>query len=131
MMGKPVKTTYPHDETTEQLIQDINVLNNADAHNSELALNQSVFGRAYELIYRTEDTHFIEIDVKEAFVIYDATVEMNPIAAIRYIANVVDDDLIDVYFYTEKELVHMRTNKIGRASCRERGEVERGEEREQ
>src|SRR5690625_6639187 len=35
---------------------------------------------------------------------------MNPIAAIRYIANVVDDDLIDVYFYTEKELVHMRTN---------------------
>jgi|SRR5690625_282326 len=110
MMGKPVKTTYPHDETTEQLIQDINVLNNADAHNSELALNQSVFGRAYELIYRTEDTHFIEIDVKEAFVIYDATVEMNPIAAIRYIANVVDDDLIDVYFYTEKELVHMRTN---------------------
>src|SRR5690625_5616753 len=73
MMRKPVKTTYPHDETTEQLIQDINVLNNADAHNSELALNQSVFGRAYELIYRTEDTHFIEIDVKEAFVIYDAT----------------------------------------------------------
>src|SRR5690625_6702469 len=25
MMGKPVKTTYPHDETTKQLIQDINV----------------------------------------------------------------------------------------------------------
>lgn len=109
MTGKPLKTTYPHDEQAEQLIQDINVFNNADAHNSELALNQSIFGRAYELIYRTEDTHFIEIDVKKAFVIYDTTVEMNPIAAIRYITNVIDDDLIDIYFYTEKELIYMQT----------------------
>jgi len=103
MMGKPLKTTYPESDEIEQYIQDINVLNDADAHNSELALNQSIFGRAYELLYRTDDTHFIEIDPKETFVIYDDTVECNPIGAVRYLKSVVDDELINVFFYTNQK----------------------------
>lgn len=111
MMGKPLKTTYPENDDIEQFIQDINILNDADAHNSELALNQSIFGRAYELLYRTDDTHFVEIDPKETFVIYDDTVESNPIAAVRYLKSVVDDNLINVYFYTDKKVYHFQAKE--------------------
>lgn len=86
LMGVPLKTTYP-DGSTDELLRDINRENNADEHNSDLVLDQSVYGRAYELLYRNSDdeTKFIALDPLEAFVIYDDTVECNPIAAVRYI----------------------------------------------
>lgn len=105
MMGIPLKTSYPDDDAIDEWLRDVNIANDADAHNSELALNQSIFGRAYELLYRTDETHFVEVDVKECFVIYDATVEMNPIAGVRYVQDVTDEDKYVVYFYTDKEVV--------------------------
>src|SRR5699024_8941723 len=51
MVGVPLKTTYP-DERVEERIRDINRENDADEHNSDLVLDQSIYGRAYELIYR-------------------------------------------------------------------------------
>src|SRR5690606_22744321 len=88
MVGIPLKTTYP-DEKTDETLRDINRTNDADEHNSDLVLDQSIYGRAYELLYRNknDETRFAISDVLETFVIYDDTVEMNKIAGVRYIDN--------------------------------------------
>lgn len=101
LMGVPLKTGYADDEDTEKLIRDINIANDADEHNSDLVLDLSIFGRAYELLYRDneDNTRFIILDPLDSFVIYDETVERKPIAAVRYISNQFKDD-ITVHVYT-------------------------------
>lgn len=105
MVGVPLKTTYPTEEVNEK-IRDINRTNDADEHNSDLVLDQSIYGRAYELLYRNkrDETRFTALDVLETFVIYDDTVERNPIAAVRYISNRFKDDST-VYLYTEDKRI--------------------------
>lgn len=102
MVGVPLKTSYPDEDVNEQ-IRSLNRDNDADEHNSDLVLDQSIYGRAYELLYRNryDATRFTILDVLETFVIYDDTVEMRPIAGIRYIGNRFDQDNIIVYLYTD------------------------------
>jgi SPP1 family phage portal protein len=103
MAGIPVKTTYPEDKVNDKL-KEINRVNDADEHNSDLTLYLSIYGRSYELLYRNErdETRFTLAEPRETFVIYDNTVEMNPIAGVRYINNVFDEDNLTVYVYTDK-----------------------------
>lgn len=104
LMGVPLKTTYP-DSNVDELLRDINRVNDADEHNSDLVLNQSIFGRAYELLHRNkaDETRFTILDPLETFVIYDNTVDAKPIAAIRYIAKQFEDETT-VYLYTESRI---------------------------
>lgn len=44
MVGVPLKTTYP-DETIDEQLKEINRLNDADEHNSDLVLHLSIYGR--------------------------------------------------------------------------------------
>src|SRR5699024_6096366 len=106
MVGVPLKTTHT-DESLNEQIRDMNRENDADEHNSDLVLDQSIYGRAYELLYRNwdDETRFTILDVLETFVIYDDTVEMNPIAGVRYIGSRFQDDLITVYLYTEDKRI--------------------------
>lgn len=110
MVGTPLKTSYP-DGKIDEMLRDINRLNDADEHNSELVLNQSIYGRAYELLYRNErdETRFTALDVKETFVIYDDTVEMNPIAGVRYFRNRFNDDTLHVHLYTDEKIYQFTT----------------------
>src|SRR5699024_5452879 len=93
LVGIPIKTTYPIDDVDDK-IKKINRLNDADEHNSELVLDQSIYGRAYELLYRNkrDETRFTILDVLETFVIYEDTVEMDPIAGVRYVYNKFEDE---------------------------------------
>lgn len=102
MMGVPLKTSYP-DENIDELLRDINRKNDADEHNSYLVLDQSIYGRAYELINRNQNDEIklYVLDVLETFVIYDDTVECKPIAAVRYIGNQFEEDST-VYVYTDE-----------------------------
>lgn len=92
MVGVPVQTEYTNvDESNdEELIQEritlTNELNDEAEHNSEIVANLSVYGRAYELVYRNEydENKFTLVCPLECFVIYDTTVEMHALAAIRY-----------------------------------------------
>src|SRR5690606_6965339 len=104
MVGIPLKTTYP-DEKTDETLRDINRTNDADEHNSDLVLDQSIYGRAYELLYRNknDETRFAISDVLETFVIYDDTVEMNKIAGVRYIDNKFKEETT-VYLYTAEKI---------------------------
>lgn len=105
MMGVPLKTNYPDDEMSEKL-KEINRENDADEHNSDLILDLSIYGRAYELLYRNQldETRFTLSHVTETFVIYDTTVEMNPIAAVRYVSNQFNNDELEVYLYTDTKI---------------------------
>src|SRR5699024_6238338 len=102
MVGVPIKTVY-NEDAVDDFILDMNQKNDADAHNSELVLDQSIYGRAYELLYRNKDdeTRFTVMDVLNTFVIYDETVERNPIAGVRYVFNrITGKELIFLYMET-------------------------------
>lgn len=105
LVGIPIKTSYPKDDVDDQL-REINRNNDADEHNSDLVLDQSIYGRAYELLYRGQDDliHFTILDVLETFVIYDDTVEMDPIAGVRYIYNQFSEETT-VYLYTANKVI--------------------------
>ena len=104
LMGVPLKTSHP-EESTDELLRDINRINDADEHNSDLALDQSIYGRAYELVYRNEqhETRFTNLSVLETFVIYDDTIEQRPIAAVRYFKRQFQDESV-VFLYTKDKV---------------------------
>lgn len=106
MVGIPLKTQYPSDEVVDEQIRNLNILNDADEHNSELVLDQSIYGRAYELLYRNQDdeVRFTELDVLETFVIYDNTVERKPIAGVRYMQSQFEDSAT-VFLYTDDQVI--------------------------
>lgn len=109
MVGNPLKTVHPNEDVDEQL-KDINRDNDADAHNSDLVLDLSIYGRAYELLYRnqSDENRFTLVNPLESFVIYDDTVEAKPIAGVRYVTNRFKDDVTQVFVYTA-ERIHTYT----------------------
>lgn len=69
--------------------------NDFDSVNSELFLDATRFGRAFEYIYRGEDDieHSVVFSPLETFVIYSLDVDPQPIMAVRYhLIELVDDD---------------------------------------
>lgn len=107
LVGIPLKTVYPESDKVDEALKDINRENDADAHNSDLILDLSIYGRAYELLYRGQDdiTRFTISKPLETFVIYDMTVGMNPVAGVRYFYDVFNDDELHVHLYTPDELI--------------------------
>lgn len=112
MVGEPVKLSLAEEDDNGEVIEYITKINNSnyvDEVNSDIALDQSIFGRAYELVYRTKGrdgkavTKFIDLDVMSTFVIYDTTVDRNPIGAVRYIKHRFSEEEV-VHLYTAKEL---------------------------
>lgn len=111
MVGVPVQTEYTHIEESQQEIElqeriDLtNELNDEAEHNSEIVANLSVYGRAYELVYRNEfdENKFALVSPLEAFVIYDTTVEMHALAAIRYYETQGEEPKERIELYTAAE----------------------------
>lgn len=76
LTGNPI-TILHKDENTNDKIVELNDLNDADAVNSDLALNLSIYGRAYEIVYRDledKDTFKLLIQ-KNTFVVYDESLD--------------------------------------------------------
>ncbi|WP_200411302.1 phage portal protein [Virgibacillus salexigens] len=105
MVGIPIKTQH-NDETVNDTLKKINRDNDADAHNSEMILDLSIYGRAYELLYRNKEDQncFTMLSPLETFVIYDNTVERKPIAAVRYIYDQMNSKELIVELYTEDKI---------------------------
>src|SRR5699024_12236940 len=78
----------------------------SDEYNNELTLNLVIYGRTYELIFRNsrDETRFTVLDPLETFVIYDDTVERNPIAGVRYYSKQFEDNARVVYLYTDTHI---------------------------
>lgn len=85
LTGNPL--TFSHDdEATQQAIYDLNDANDADAVNSDIALDLSIYGRAYEIVFRDENEQdrFLTLDPKNTFVIYNHDIDKKIIAGVRY-----------------------------------------------
>src|SRR5690625_393236 len=111
LVGSPVKTDYP-DEEIEEMITDLNRRNDEAAHNSDIALDQSIFGRAYEMVYRNEqdEVRFTQLNALDTFVIYDMTVECKPLAAVRRIENKFSEKVF-ILVYTDKHIYFYDLNE--------------------
>lgn len=85
LTGNPL--TFTHDDkNTQQAIYDLNDLNDADAVNSDIALDLSIYGRAYEIVFRDEygRDRFLTLDPKNTFAVYSHDIDKKIIAGVRY-----------------------------------------------
>lgn len=85
ILGKPITYNHENEDLLAQ-INEFNDKNNEQSHNALMELNLSIYGRAHEMVYQDDEAkeRLAVLDPKETFVIYDRTVEMKPIAAVRY-----------------------------------------------
>nr|WP_281351719.1 phage portal protein [Alkalicoccus luteus] len=86
LAGVPIRVEHTT-KATQESIRKNDQVNDAEGLNSDLILDCSVFGRAYELFYRNFDDNnrVSRSDPKNTFVIYDTTVDKRPVAAVRYV----------------------------------------------
>lgn len=87
-VGKPISYNATDDATLEKLNLILGY-NDAAAEDAELALDASVYGVGYELLYVDEDgnVRFKKLNPQEVIIIYDDTIEKDIIYAIRVIKN--------------------------------------------
>lgn len=82
-VGNPINVKLPKEsEEFDKLVR----ANDMDAHNYDMFLDMTRYGRAYEYIYRGTDDeeHIVKLDPLNTFVIYDTSVDPQPIMAVRY-----------------------------------------------
>lgn len=89
-----------------------------DSHNNELALDLSIFGRAYEYLYMNNDEKSrVELAVLSplnTFLVVDNTVKEKPMFAVHYYPNITLENMIknytvEVYTETEKLIYEIST----------------------
>lgn len=104
--SNPIKVES-EEEAVQDVIGEFNRRNDVDALNTELMLDVSKYGRAYELQLRSEedeDCLYIS-NVFETFVIYDKSIERKPILGVRYCI----DQSINGLQHSEKTVVTIYT----------------------
>ena len=81
-----------------------------DSHNNELALDLSIFGRAYEFLYVNSDNkpkiELASLSPLNTFLVVDTSVKEKPIFAVHYYPNITLENTIKNYtveVYTESE----------------------------
>lgn len=85
MVGKPVSYSAQDDSLNTEIA---NIMNYNDSADNDLSIaeNQSIYGRAYEVMYVDEDgyTRFKGLNTLESIPVYDGSVEKNLKYFIRY-----------------------------------------------
>ncbi|MBW0769174.1 phage portal protein [Mammaliicoccus lentus] len=111
LTGNPITIQHNDEKTNEEIIK-LNDINDADAVNSDLALNLSIYGRAYEVVYRGFDDKdtFKVLDPKNTFVVYDMTLDKQIIAGVRYYIKLDEDKIPTEYVevYTDNKIYHIK-----------------------
>lgn len=125
MTGVPVKvdtneySDHVNGELEEEvptpLLDDINELNDkneADSLNSELSLDLSKYGRAYELVYRDveDNDRLVLLDVMKTFTIHDVGFFGRPIGAVYYDDDPREDGDRLVILYSETKRYDIRVS---------------------
>lgn len=117
MFGIPVKVEH-EDGAIKDVIDQFASVNSVDTINTELGYDCARFGRAYEMHYRDDrDRDRVALlDVKETFVVYDATVEERPLCAVRCVRDLADDTGMEWYraeLYTADEVIRFKPAVMG------------------
>lgn len=105
-MGKPISYSS-EDKNLMENVQDIHDKNHESAHNSKMAKELSITGVGYELLYVNEEKEvkLALLNPEEVFMIFDTSIEKNPIAAVRFypIQNYLNNEIqVKVEVYTDK-----------------------------
>lgn len=105
-MGKPIAYSSEDKDLMEN-IQDIHDKNHESAHNSKMAKELSITGVGYELLYVNEEkeVRLALLNPEEVFMIFDNSIEKNPIAAVRTypVQNYLNNEVqVKVEVYTDK-----------------------------
>ncbi|WP_084600138.1 phage portal protein [Pontibacillus litoralis] len=115
LAGVPITVNHKNPETQEK-INDVNKIIESDALNSDLILDLSIYGRAYELLHRNQfdETKVYLSSPLETFLIYDNTIEKNIVAAVRYFEiGYGADKKIKVLLYTDQKIFTYYTSNYG------------------
>ena len=95
-------------EQMQKIYDDISKYNDESQHNTELAMDESIYGVSCELLYLDNDiqVRFKKIDPKEVIIITDMTVEENIIGAIRHFKVEVDTEEVEYVEYYTNDSIH-------------------------
>lgn len=105
-LGKPI--SYKADENTQDYdrLSEYLATEEEQKNNFELALNASIFGKAYELLYinNAQELKSKCLDTRDVFVIKDNTIDRNIVGAVRFGINHIETNRIEVTLevYDEK-----------------------------
>lgn len=111
-LGNPISVIHEH---AQDKLKEVHNYNDIDSLNRELGLDLAIYGRAYELILKNhkDEYRLYRSEPESTFIIYDNSIEMNSIAAIRYYPEDVNVDkdsmyIVDVYTATEYHQFRMQ-----------------------
>lgn len=124
-VGEPI-SYKSNDENALKHVQMIFTYNDEQDHNSELAKNTSIYGKAYELLYHdvNKAIRFKSIDPDTVIMIYDDTIEQELLYAIRYYQSysIERDDydvIVEVYSKSDVKVYKSHTVTEGLALINE------------
>ncbi|UBH16394.1 phage portal protein [Macrococcus armenti] len=102
-MGVPVKVDTK-DDAVRDAYDEIDAINKIDALNRSIGLDMSIYGRAYDYVFRNEynENRVYKCDPLGTFIIYDNTIEQNSLVAVRHwTVDVLQDDEVNVIHYVD------------------------------
>lgn len=107
-LGKPISYKADTDTQDYDRLSEYLATEEEQKNNFELALNASIFGKAYELLYinNAQELKSKCLDTRDVFVIKDSTIDRNIIGAVRFGINYIETNKIEVTLevYDEKML---------------------------
>lgn len=104
LVGNQIKVNHSNVKVNEALHK-INAVTGMDKINADIILDLSVYGRAYDLVYRNrkDQDRVAVLSPLQTFVIYDDTVEKYPLMGIRYRRNA--EGKLHVTAYTDTQII--------------------------
>ncbi|MFP7243097.1 phage portal protein, partial [Pediococcus pentosaceus] len=120
-VGKPIGVQL--DNAKHEILDRINESNDVDSHNYELFLDATIYGRAYELVYRNAENleKFVRLSPTETFIIYTLDVDPKPAIGVRYHAipnvdpaNPTQKFVVEVW--TDKQYIRYRPTNVAGSS---------------
>lgn len=96
-------------------------VNDEPSHNSDLAMDMSVYGKAYELIYTDEKAmlHFARVEPSKVIVVYDSKIKpaITTAIVIDNYEKDVDTNVLSLEVYDEVEVVRYEAEQNKLLSC--------------
>lgn len=116
LVGNPIQVSYDDsdNESVVEFLDEISKDNSFHQLNRSLVLDLSKTGRAYDLVYRTQEdeTKAVKLDPTSTFVIYDMTKEEHSLVGVRYYSkNQFADTHLVVEVYTPDEVLTFNSSK--------------------
>ncbi|WP_079475606.1 phage portal protein [Marinococcus halophilus] len=129
LAGVPIKPQHAKENVTTS-IEQTDKVNDAEGLNSDLILDCSIFGRGFELFYRNfEDKNRVSrSDAKHTFVVYDTTVDMRPLAGVRYKEWTDENNApcMSVELYTDTRIISYRVDQPADIQLKEEKNIPHG-----